>query len=89
MAKEGQLNVRAAGKREAVDKARPLLEVMSKKVWDMGEEPAQANAAEIAANMMITMAIEAMAEAVVLTEASGLRRDTFFELGCGLIAANR
>ena len=30
--------------------------------------------------MMITMAIEAMAEAVVLTEASGLPRDRFFEL---------
>ncbi len=32
----------------------------------MGEEPAQANAAKIAANIMITMAIEAMAEAAVL-----------------------
>ena len=52
-----------------------MLDVLAKKVWDMGEDPLRANAAKIAANMMITMAIEAMAEAVVLTEANGLPRD--------------
>ena len=55
----------------------------------MGEEPARANAAKIAANMMITMAIEAMAEAVVLTEASGLQRDAFFELILGTLFGGR
>ena len=89
VAKQGQLNILAAGKREAVEKARPLLEVLGKKVWDMGEEPARANAAKIAANMMITMAIEAMAEAVVLTEASGLQRDAFFELILGTLFGGR
>ena len=89
VAKEGQLNILAAGKREAVEKARPLLEVLGKKVWDMGEEPARANAAKIAANMMITMAIEAMAEAVVLTEASGLQRGAFFELILGTLFGGR
>ena len=89
VAKQGQLNILAAGKREAVEKARPLLEVLGKKVWDLGEEPARANAAKIAANMMITMAIEAMAEAVVLTEASGLQRDAFFELILGTLFGGR
>ena len=83
-AREGQLNILVAGKRQAVDKARPLLEVLGRKVWDMGETPTPANAAKIAANMMITMAIEAMAEAVVLTEANGLPRDAFFKLILGL-----
>ena len=89
VAKEGQLNILAAGKRQAVEKVRPLLELLSKKIWDMGEEPAQANAAKIAANMMITMAIEAMAEAVVITEASGLQRDAFFELILGTLFGGR
>ncbi len=89
VAKEGQLNILAAGKRQAVEKVRPLLEALGKKVWDMGEEPPRANAAKIAANMMITMAIEAMAEAVVLTEASGLRRDAFFELILGTLFGGR
>ncbi len=41
---------------------RPLIEVLGRKVWDMGENSARANAAKIAANMMVTMAIEALAE---------------------------
>jgi 3-hydroxyisobutyrate dehydrogenase-like beta-hydroxyacid dehydrogenase len=39
--------------------------------------------------MMITMAIAAMAEAVVLTEASGLPRDSFFELILGKLFGSR
>ncbi len=89
VAAKGELNILAAGKREAVDTVRPLLDVLGKKVWDMGEEPPCANAAKIAANMMITMAIEAMAEAVVLTEANGLPRSAFFELILGTLFAGR
>ena len=74
VAARGELNILAAGKREAVEAVRPLLYVLSKKVWDMGEDPTCANAAKIAANMMITMAIESMAEAAVLTEANGVPR---------------
>lgn len=89
VAREGQLNILAGGRRDAVEKVRPLLEILSKKIWDLGEEPARANAAKIAANMMITMAIEAMAEAVVLTEANGLPRDAFFELILGTLFGGR
>ena len=89
VAAKGELNILAAGEPEAVVKARPLLEVLSKKVWDLGEEPARANAAKIAANMMITMAIEAMAEAAALTEANGLPRADFFELALGALFGGR
>ncbi len=89
VARDGQLNILAAGKRAAVDTVRPLLEVLGRKVWDLGEAPARANAAKVAANMMITMAIEAMAEAVVLTEANGLPRDAFFELILGTLFGSR
>jgi NAD-binding of NADP-dependent 3-hydroxyisobutyrate dehydrogenase len=47
------------------------------------------DAAKIACTMMITMAIEAMAEAVVLTEANGLPRDRFFELILGTLFGSR
>ena len=89
IAAKGELNILAAGKREAVETVRPLLEVLGKKVWDMGEEPPRANAAKIAANMMLTMAIEAMAEAAVLTEANGLPRTAFFELILGTLFGGR
>ena len=89
VAARGELNILAAGRREAVDTVRPLLDVLGKKVWDMGQDPPRANAAKIAANMMITMAIEAMAEAVVLIEANGLPRAAVFELILGTLFAGR
>ena len=89
VAAKGELNILAAGKHQAVDTVRPLLEVLGRKVWDLGEEPPRANAAKIAANMMITMAIEGMAEAAVLTEANGLPRGAFFELILGTLFGGR
>ncbi len=89
VAAKGELNILAAGKREAVETVRPLLDVLGKKVWDMGEDPPRANAAKIAANMMLTMAIEAMAEAAVLTETNGLPGAAFFELILGTLFGGR
>lgn len=80
VAAEGQLNVLVAGPQAALDKARPALEIIGKRIWPLGDAPPAAHAAKIACNMMITMAIEAMAEAVVLTESNGLKRETFFDL---------
>lgn len=80
VAAKGGLNILAGGAPDALVKVRPILDVIGQRVWDMGSEPPTANAAKIACNMMITMAIEAMAEAVVLTETNGLARERFFEL---------
>jgi 3-hydroxyisobutyrate dehydrogenase-like beta-hydroxyacid dehydrogenase len=80
VAAKGELNVLAAGPAEALQTVAPVLEAIGKHTWVLGEIPKQANAAKIAANMMITMAIEAMAEAVVLTESQGVGRDAFFEV---------
>lgn len=80
VAAKGELNVLAAGAPDALAQVRPALEAISKRIWDMGEEPPAAHAAKIACNMMITMAIEAMAEAVVLTEGNGVTRERFFDL---------
>lgn len=80
VAAKGELNVLAAGAPQALETVRPVLEVISKQIWDIGQEPPAAHAAKIACNMMITMAIEAMAEAVVLTEGNGLTRERFFDL---------
>ena len=80
VAAKGELNILAAGKADAMAKVRPLLAVLGRKTWVMGEDPKQANAAKIACNMMITMAIEAMAEAVVLTKSNGVAPEAFFDL---------
>jgi 3-hydroxyisobutyrate dehydrogenase-like beta-hydroxyacid dehydrogenase len=88
-AASGQLNMLVGGKAGAVAAIEPLLAPLSKKVWKLGEIPARANAAKIAANMMIAMAIESMAEAVMLTESAGLDRADFFDLILGTLFSGR
>lgn len=89
VAARGELNILTGGAASAVDTVRPLLEVIGGRIWDMGTAAPTANAAKIACNMMITMAIEAMAEAVVLTEGNGLDRERFFELILGTLFGSR
>jgi 3-hydroxyisobutyrate dehydrogenase-like beta-hydroxyacid dehydrogenase len=89
VAARGELNVLAAGDPAAIERVRPLLEAIGRKTWVMGEAPARANAAKVAANMMITMAIEALAEAVVIAEGHGVSRDAFFDLALGTLFGGR
>ena len=80
VAAAAQLNVVIGGPKAAADRLAPVFGAIGKKTWYMGERPEQANAAKIAGNMMIAMAIEAMAEATVLTESNGVAPKDFFEL---------
>jgi len=89
VAASGQLNILAAGKAGAVAAIEPILAPLSRKVWRLGEDPARANTAKLACNMMIAMAIEAMAEAVMLTEGVGIDRADFFELILGTLFSGR
>ena len=84
-----QLNVVVAGPEDAVATIAPLLETLSTKVWPLGTDPAQANAAKIAGNMMITMAIEAMSEGVALAGDNGVAADTFLDLMTGTLFGAR
>ncbi|SDA30079.1 NAD(P)-dependent oxidoreductase [Sphingomonas sp. NFR15] len=85
----GQLSVVVAGDAAAIETARPAFEAISRKIWVLGEHPRQANAAKIAGNMMITFAIEAMAEALVLTGDNGVTTEAFFELMLGTLFGGR
>ena len=85
VAAQGELNIIAGGASEAIERVRPIFGVLGKKVWEVGTDAAAANAAKIACNMMIAMSIEAIAEAVVITESNGLGRDQFFELMLGTL----
>lgn len=84
VAAKGELNILAGGDPEAIDRVRPIFDVLGKQVWNMGTDAPTANAAKLACNMMIAMAIEAIGE-VVLTESNGLHRDKFFELILGTL----
>jgi 3-hydroxyisobutyrate dehydrogenase-like beta-hydroxyacid dehydrogenase len=80
VAAAAQLNVVVGGQESAIEKVAPLLAAIGRKTWVMGDQPAQANAAKIAGNMMIGMAIGAMSEATLLAEGTGVAPKAFFEL---------
>lgn len=80
VAASAQLNIVAAGAPAAVAAVQPLFDVIGRKTFVMGQDPRQANAAKIAGNMMIALAIEAMAEAVALTGQHGVAPAPFLEL---------
>jgi 3-hydroxyisobutyrate dehydrogenase-like beta-hydroxyacid dehydrogenase len=80
VAQAAQLNIVAAGDPAAIAKVQPLFDLVGRKTFVMGEDPTQANIAKIAGNMMIAMAIEAMAEAVALTGSHGLAAEPFLDL---------
>ncbi|MFC4277607.1 NAD(P)-dependent oxidoreductase [Achromobacter aloeverae] len=89
VAAKGELNILAAGAPAALARVQPILEAIGRKTWPLGEQPAGAHAAKVACNMMIAMAIEAMAEAASLTDANGVPREDFFELILGTLFGGR
>jgi len=80
VAEAAQLNIMAAGSAEAIAKVAPLFDVIGRRVFVMGDDPRAANASKVAGNMMIAMAMEAMAEAAAITEAHGVERGAFLDL---------
>lgn len=89
VAAQGELNILAAGDPAALQRLQPLLDAIGKRTWRLGDHPPGAHAAKIACNMMIAMAIEAMAEAAALTDAHGVPREDFFELILGTLFGSR
>lgn len=80
VAAAAQLNIVVAGPAQALATVRPLLDAMGQRVWPLGDDPLRANVAKIAGNMMISLAIEAMSEAVALGESYGLKGADFLDI---------
>lgn len=60
-----------AGDPTAKERVRPLLEAICLRVFDFGENQADANVAKLAANFLVASAIEALAEAFALMAKNG------------------
>jgi 3-hydroxyisobutyrate dehydrogenase-like beta-hydroxyacid dehydrogenase/pimeloyl-ACP methyl ester carboxylesterase len=80
VAARGELNILAAGHPDAIEQVQPVFDVLGKKTWRLGEYPVQSSIAKVAGNMMITQAIESLAEASHLTESYGLSAAAFIEV---------
>lgn len=68
----GKLWIFLAGEKNAKTQVRPLLEVLSQEIFDLGEEAEHANIFKLINNFMITSAMEALGEAFAFGEKNGL-----------------
>lgn len=75
-----KLFIVAAGREDAVTRARPLLDAMGQRVFVLGVEPQHANLVKLAGNFLITAAIEAFAEAAAVVGKAGVDRARFLEV---------
>lgn len=80
LAAQGQLDVIAAGPRAAVERCRPLLDVLGKQIFVVGEDPAKANAVKIARNFLLATVIESLGEAFALVRKCGVDPQKFLEI---------
>jgi 3-hydroxyisobutyrate dehydrogenase-like beta-hydroxyacid dehydrogenase len=88
-ARAAQLHVIAAGPDALIEQVHPVLEAVSRKIWVMGRDPRQANAAKIACNMLIIAAVQTLAEAFVLTGANDVAQQDFLSLITGTLFGGR
>jgi 3-hydroxyisobutyrate dehydrogenase-like beta-hydroxyacid dehydrogenase len=76
----GKLFILCAGPAAATQTARPILEAMGQKVFDISATPSHANVLKLSGNFMIMAAMEAMAEAFTLAEKHGVPREKTMEV---------
>src|SRR5579863_2280105 len=79
VAEAGKLWIVAAGNDDAVARARPVLEPMSRGISVIGEEPPQAHAVKLGGNFLISTMIQSLSEAFVFAESQGIEPAIFLE----------
>jgi 3-hydroxyisobutyrate dehydrogenase-like beta-hydroxyacid dehydrogenase len=79
VAEAGRLWIVVAGAEQAVAKALPLLEPLSRGISVVGTEPRQAHAVKLGGNFLITMMVQSLSESFVYAEKQGIDTGTFFE----------
>lgn len=79
VAADGKLWLAIAGKSSVVETVRPVLQVFSRGISVVGEEPWQAHALKLGGNFLITATIQMLSEAFVYAEAQGIDPSVFLE----------
>jgi 3-hydroxyisobutyrate dehydrogenase-like beta-hydroxyacid dehydrogenase len=79
-AEAAKLFIVAAGPREAIERCRPLFDVLGQKTFIVGEEPVMANVTKLSGNFMIASVIETLGEAFSLGRKYGLEADTMLDV---------
>jgi 3-hydroxyisobutyrate dehydrogenase-like beta-hydroxyacid dehydrogenase len=76
----GQLDIVAAGPRDALARCVPLFETLGRRWFDLGAEPTHANIVKIARNFLLGAIIESLGEAFALAQKSGVDPARFLDI---------
>lgn len=79
-AASGQLDIVAAGSRDAIARCVPLFEALGKRWFDLGADAAHANIVKIARNFLLGAIIEGLGEAFALVQKSGVDPAKFLDI---------
>ncbi|KAA6459086.1 NAD(P)-dependent oxidoreductase [Acidobacteria bacterium AB60] len=79
VAEAGKLWIVAAGPQEHVERARPLLEPMSRGISVVGTEPRQAHALKLGGNFLISAMIHSLGESFVYAQSQGIDPQVFLD----------
>jgi 3-hydroxyisobutyrate dehydrogenase-like beta-hydroxyacid dehydrogenase len=79
VAAEGRLWIVVAGSDAAIERARPVLEPLSRGISVIGSEPRQAHALKLGGNFLISAMIHSLSEAFVFAESQGIEPAVFLE----------
>ena len=79
VAEAGRLWIVVAGAEQALAKALPLLEPLSRGISVVGAEPREAHAVKLGGNFLITMMVQSLSESFVYAEQQGVDPAAFFE----------
>jgi 3-hydroxyisobutyrate dehydrogenase-like beta-hydroxyacid dehydrogenase len=79
-AEAAQLLVVAAGPAADIERARPLLEPIGRKLVVLGGEPSMANALKLSGNFMIAAVLESLSEAFALARKHGIAASQAHEI---------
>ena len=80
VAARGDLNIVAAGPTAALAELAPVLGLVGRRTWRVGEVPRTANVVKVAVNYNIIHALQALGESVALVEADGASARDFVDL---------
>jgi 3-hydroxyisobutyrate dehydrogenase-like beta-hydroxyacid dehydrogenase len=79
VAAEGKLWIVAAGRQDALDKVKPLLESFSRGITVVGDKPYKAHALKIGGNFLITAMIASLSEGFVYAESQSIDPALYIE----------
>ena len=79
VAADGKLWIVLAGEEDAMDRARPLLEPLSRGISVAGNEPRQAHALKLGGNFLISAMIHSLSESFVYAQSQGIKPQLFLD----------